>query len=224
MSVKYFGFKLFRRLSSAALPRLDRTILLSVKQIHPDIPVACGDAVAILLKGRELKSSFSYGFETRFLSVQLQTNTSINNPVIFDLISLSIRKRDGWRKGEWLSVCGIRHLPALLAACLPSWKRGIPSSPAPAFKFTCFGSLLQAPEDWSLEISWYPSVTPRSLLPKPDLPDPPRLQDKARMTGREMQERRQQPERDIKASQNTFCISALPPGLCQHERLQMLPL
>lgn len=38
------------------LPSLDRTILLSVKQIHPDIPVVRGDVVAILEKRRQLKA------------------------------------------------------------------------------------------------------------------------------------------------------------------------
>lgn len=80
-----------------------------------------------------------------------------------------------------------------------------PLAPAPS-------SRLQT-EDWSLEISWYPSVSPRSLLPNADLPGPPRRRDEPGMAGREMQERHQQPERDIKPHQSTFCTSASPPGL-----------
>lgn len=51
MSAKYFGFKLFLSLpfGLAVLPRLDRTILLSVKQIRPDIPAE----MLLLLCGKE---------------------------------------------------------------------------------------------------------------------------------------------------------------------------
>lgn len=86
-------------------------------------------------------------------------------------------------------------------------------------------SRLQA-EECSLEPSGPPSVIPRTLLPSRDLPDSPWLWGEPQVTGMKMQPKHQQPERDIKPSQNISCMSALPPCLLLsvHEKRQTLPL
>lgn len=71
-------------------------------------------------------------------------------------------------------------------------------------------------KDCSLEISGPPSVIPRTLLPRRDLPDSPWPWDEPQVIGMKMQPRHQQPERDIKPSQNTSSAYQLcPHASCQ---------
>lgn len=138
---------------------------------------------------------------------------------------ISIRKPHGWRKGKRFGICVIRHLSA--SCKMPALLKGRNSLSCSGFPnwLIWLVSRLQA-EECSLEPSGPPSVIPRTLLPSRDLPDSPWLWGEPQVTGMKMQPKHQQPERDIKPSQNISCMSALPPCLLLsvHEKRQTLPL